>query len=160
VEKGYAYVGYSDLDRSHAWTEGLYARARQTFDPVGLGYPLLMERDQYWPCGNGGGECEKSPTLNSAPIWSIQRADWEKAGGVTVGTVDPPKDRKLGAEGQETSKTSIGVVDSGKGRIIIFGALLPQPSEDFDHWFGLNPYTITIAGQEMLLNALDPKEGK
>ena len=158
VERGYAYVGYSDLDRSHPWTEGLYARARQTYDPVGLGYPLLMERDQYWPCQSGGGECEKSPTLNSSPIWSIERADWEKAGGVTVGTVDPPKDRKGGAEGQETNKTSIGVVDSGRGRIIIFGALLPSPSEDFDHWFGLNPYTLTIAGQEMLLNAIASKE--
>ena len=162
VEKGYAYVGYSDLDRSHPWTEGLYARARQTYDPVGLGYPLLMERDQYWPCGNEGGQsqCENSPTFNSAPIWSVRRADWEKAGGVTVGTVDPPKNRKLGAEGQETNKTSIGVVESGKGRVIIFGALLPQPSEDFDHWFGLNPYTVTIAGQEILLSALDAKGKK
>ena len=161
VQKGYAYVGYSDLDRTHPWTEGLYDRARQTFDPVGLGYPLLMERDQYWPCGMGQGgqsQCENSPTLNSAPIWSIQRADWEKAGGVTVGTVDPPKNRKSGAEGQGTTKTSIGDLKIGKGRLVIFGALLPQPSEAADHWFGLNPYTVTIAGQDMFLNAL--KGGK
>jgi hypothetical protein len=38
---------------------------------------------------------------------------------------------------------------------VIFGALLPKPSEDFDHWFGLNPYTVTIAGQDLLLSALD-----
>jgi hypothetical protein len=157
VHKGYAYVGYTDLDRTHPWTNGLYDRARQTFDPVGLGYPLLMERDQYWPCGMGQGgqsQCENSPTLNSAPIWSIRRADWEKAGGITVGTVDPPRNRKLGAEGQNTSKTAIGELKLGKGRVVIFGALLPQPSEDADHWFGLNPYTITIAGQDLLLNAL------
>lgn len=157
VKKGYAYVGYSDLDRTHPWTNGLYDRARQTYDPVGLGYPLLMERDQYWPCGNQGGQsdCENSPTVNSAPIWSIRRADWEDAGGVTVGTVDPPKNRKDGAEGLDKNKTSIGELKVGKGRIVIFGALLPTPSEDFDHWFGLNPYTVTIAGQDMLLNALD-----
>jgi hypothetical protein len=156
VDKGYAYVGYSDLDRSHPWTESLENRARQTYDPVGLGYPLLMERDQYWPCGGQGGQsdCENSPTLNSAPIWSISRAEWEEAGGVTVGTVDPPANRKLGAEGQETSKTSIGELKLGKGRVVIFGALLPKPSEDFDHWFGLNPYTVTITGQDLLLNAL------
>lgn len=161
VQKGYAYVGYSDLDRTHPWTKGLYDRARQTYDPVGLGYPLLMERDQYWPCGMGQGgqsQCENSPTLNSAPIWSIRRADWEKAGGVTVGTVDPPKNRKLGAEGQDTTKTSIGELKLGKGRLVIFGALLPQPSENYDHWFGLNPYTVTITGQKLLLNAL--KAGK
>ena len=35
-----------------------------------------------------------------------------------------------------------------------FGALLPRPSEDHEHWFGINPYTITIAGQELLLRAL------
>lgn len=160
VNKGYAYVGYSDLDRDHPWTNGLGDRARQTYDPVGLGYPLLMERDQYWPCGFGMGgqsQCENSPTVNSAPIWSVSRDAWEKAGGVTVGTVDPPKNRKSGAEGQDTDKTSIGFVESGNGRIVIFGALLPQPSENFDHWFGLNPYTVTITGQTLFLRALGAK---
>jgi hypothetical protein len=156
VKNGYAYVGYSDLDRSHPWTKGLGDRARQTYDPVGLGYPLLMERDQYWPCGSSG-QCEKSPTFNSAPIWSIERDAWEKAGGTTIGTVDPPRDRKRGAEGQEEDKTSIGELKLGKGRLVIFGALLPQASEDFDHWFGLNPYTITITGQETFLKALNLK---
>ena len=151
IEKGFAYVGYSDLDRSHPWTEGLYPRARQMFDPVGLGYPLLMERDQYWPCGT---ECEESPTRNSSPIWSIARAAWEEAGGVTVGSVDPPDSAKGGAEGTETAKTNIGFVELGEGRIAIFGALLPQPSEDHDHWFGLNGYTVSIPGQTLLLRAL------
>ncbi|HVF52263.1 MAG TPA: hypothetical protein VNC78_01520 [Actinomycetota bacterium] len=158
VKKDYAYVGYADLDRTHPWTEGLYDRARQTYDPVGLGYPLLMERDQYWPCGGQGqSQCEDSPTLNSAPIWSIQRADWEDAGGVTIGTVDPPQNRKLGAEGQATDKTSIGELELGSGRVVIFGALLPQASESFDHWFGVNPYTLTIAGQDLLLRSVDSK---
>ena len=62
-----AYVGYSDLDRSHPWTKDLYLQARQMFDPVGLGYPLLMERDQYWPCS---ATCEESGTENSAPVWT------------------------------------------------------------------------------------------
>jgi hypothetical protein len=153
VVKDYAYVGYSDLDRSHKWTEGLYDRARQMYDPVGLGYPLLMERDQYWPC-DFRGDCENSPTKNSSAIWSVARADWEEAGGVTIGTVDPPQDRKGGAEGQGTNKTSIGILKKGKGRIVIFGALLPRPSEQHEHWFGINPYTVTIAGQELLLEAL------
>ncbi len=156
VKKGYAYVGYSDLNRDHPWTEGLYDRARQTYDSVGLGYPLLMERDQYWPCGGGGGQsqCENSPTTNSAPIWSIDRAAWEKAGGVTAATVDPPSNRKDGAEGQRTTKTAIGELKLGKGRLVIFGALLPQPTENYDHWFGLNPYTVTIVGQTLFLRSL------
>lgn len=153
VERGFAYVGYSDLVREHPWVRGLHDRARQTYDPVGLGYPLLMERDQYWPC-DAQGNCEESPTQNSSPIWSVARAAWEAAGGTTIGTVDPPQDRKGGAEGQDATKTSIGVLEIGKGKLVIFGALLPMPSEEHDHWFGLNPYTVTITGQTLLLKAL------
>lgn len=153
VNKDHAYVGYTDLDREKKFTDGLYKRARQMFDPVGLGYPLLMERDQYWPC-DFRGQCDESPTKNSSPIWSVNRGAWEKAGGTTIGTVDPPEDRKGGAEGTATDKISIGRIKVGKGEVFIFGALLPMPSEDHDHWFGINPYTISIAGQELLLRAL------
>ncbi len=152
IEKRYGYVGYSDLDRSHPLTEGLYERARQMYDPIGLGYELLMERDQYWPCGQDG--CEESPTKNSAPIWTIARSEWENAGGTTIGTVDPPADRKNGGEGTATDLTSIGTAELGKGRVTFFGALLPQPTEEYPHWFGLNAYTISIPGQELLLRAL------
>ncbi len=154
VKKHYSYVGYSDLDREHPMTKGLYERARQMYDPIGLGYELLMERDQYWPCGNG---CERSPTKNSAPIWTVDRAAWQDAGGTTVATADPPESRKGGAEGTETNKTSIGILKLGKGRIVIFGALLPQPTERYPHWFGLNAYSVSIPGQELLLRALSGK---
>ncbi|HWL64959.1 MAG TPA: hypothetical protein VNP73_03205, partial [Actinomycetota bacterium] len=154
VQKNYSYVGYSDLIREHPMTDGLYDRARQMYDPIGLGYELLMERDQYWPCGNG---CEKSPTKNSSPNWTIDRAEWERVGGETVGTADPPESRKGGAEGNETNKTNIGVLKLGKGKIIIFGALLPQPTERFPHWFGLNAYSVSIPGQQLLLKALAGK---
>jgi len=153
IGQGFAYVGYADLDRSHPWTEGLYKRARQMFDPVGLGAPLLMERDQYWPCSEDG-ICEESATQNSAPIWSVDRAAWEGKGGATVATVDPPADRKYGGEGGATTKTEIGTLKLGKGRVVIFGGLLPQPTEDYTHWFGLNPYTISVPGQQMLIRAL------
>ncbi|MGH2734537.1 MAG: M14 family zinc carboxypeptidase, partial [Actinomycetota bacterium] len=105
VNRGFAYVGYSDLDRDHPLTKGLYDRARQMYDPVGLGLPLLMERDQYWACDTVTGSCDRSPTKNSSPIWSIDRNAWDEAGGVTVGTADPPKSRKSGAEGTATDKT-------------------------------------------------------
>jgi hypothetical protein len=153
IQQGFAYVGYADIDKTHPWAEGLYKRARQMFDPVGLGYPLLMERDQYWPCGVDGA-CEESVTQNSAPIWSVDRAAWEAKGGQTIATVDPPEDRKSGAEGAETNKTEIGTLPLGKGRIVVFGGLLPQASEDHTHWFGVNPYTISVPGQQMLMRAL------
>lgn len=150
VRRRTSYVGYSDLDRGHPWTKDLYKRARQTFDPVGLGYPLLLERDQYWPCNP---ECDESGTENSAPVWTTDRAAWEKGGGVTIGTADPLGGKAPG-EGAKTDRTSIGTLKVGEGRIVIFGALLPQPTEGFDHWFGLSPYTVSIPGQQLMLRAM------
>ncbi|HEY0538467.1 MAG TPA: hypothetical protein VGD53_08855, partial [Actinoallomurus sp.] len=151
VRRHFAYVGYSDLDRAHPWTQGLYKRARQMFDPVGLGWPLLMERDQYWPCDV---TCDNSPTQNSAPIWTVDRGSWERLAGDVVGTADPPADRKFGGEGTRTDKVTIGAARLGKGRVVIFGGLLPQPSETDEHWFGLDGYTVSVAGQQLLLRAL------
>jgi hypothetical protein len=156
VKQGFSYVGYGDLDRSHPWTDGLYKRARQMFDPVGLGYPLLMERDQYWPCDTG---CENSPTQNSAPDWTVDRASWEHAKGVTVATADPPADRKFGGEGTKTDKTEIGTRPLGKGRVVLFGALLPQPTEANPHWFGLDAYTVSVPAQTLFLRALAWNDG-
>ena len=147
----HAYVGYADLDRDHPWTEGLGPRARQMFDPVGLGYPLLMERDQYWPCSP---ECERSITFNSAPMWTVNREAWESAGGETIATADPPEDRKGEYEGQATDKTIIGELPLGKGRLVIFGGVLPQPTEKHPHWYGLNSYTVSNTGQHLLLRGL------
>ena len=48
----------------------------------------------------------------------------------------------------ETSMNSAGAV------YIIFGALLPMPTEDYPHWFGLNAYAISAAGQTMLMKVL------
>ena len=111
VKSTTSYVGYADLDRAHPWTEGLYKRARQMFDPVGLGYPLLMERDQYWPCNP---TCDESGTQNSAPARTVDRAAWEKLGGVTVGTADPLGGKAPG-EGTKRDKTSIGTLQRRQG---------------------------------------------
>lgn len=149
-----SYVGYADLDDEHPWTQPLYERARQMFDPVGLGYPLLMERDQYWSC-SATGECEESITHNSAPMWTLDRESWEDAGGTIIGTADPPQDPKGRYEGTDEDETIIGTMPIGDGRLVIFGGLLPQPTEHHPHWYGLNAYTISIPGQQLLLQGLD-----
>ncbi|MGH2755193.1 MAG: hypothetical protein ACRDLB_12285, partial [Actinomycetota bacterium] len=71
VKKNFAYVGYSDLDRSHPLTEGLLATAWQTYAPTPIGYPLLMERDSYWDSGTNNEDAgDSSPTKNSALLWT------------------------------------------------------------------------------------------
>lgn len=165
VKQEWAYVGYADLDRSHPLTKDLLATAWQTYAPTPIGYPLLMERDSYWNSGTNNEDAgDVSPTKNSAKIWTVDRDVWEAAGGVTIGTADPPKDRKATGEGNnfnavgkrdaDQDKTEIGILETGKGRIIIFGALLPQPTEDYSHWFGLNAYAISHPAQTMLLRVL------
>jgi hypothetical protein len=165
VKRNFAYVGYSDLDRSHPLTKGLLATAWQMYAPTPIGYPLLMERDSYWDSGTNNEDAgDSSPTKNSALLYTVQRDAWEAAGGETVGTADPPADRKSVEEGNTTQqagkrdanqdKTEIGVLPVGEGRIFIFGALLPQPTERYPHWFGLNAYSVSTAGQTMLLRVL------
>ena len=92
------------------------------------------------------------------PARTVERAAWEKLGGVTVATADP-LGGKAPAEGTRTDRTSIGTLRVGKGRIVVFGALLPQPTESYDHWFGVDPYTISVAGQQLLLRALRWSDG-
>lgn len=150
------YVGYADLDRDHQWSDGLHERARQTFEPTALGYPLLLERDQYWincfACADGAGP--ETFTENSAPIWSVARIAWEAAGGTTIGTVDPPDGPKTTHEGNDTDRVVLGTAPLGQGRVVAFGSILPTPTEAFDHWFGLEPYAVTLTGQHLLLQAL------
>ena len=47
-----------------------------------------------------------------------------------------------------------GTLKVGKGRIAIFGSLLPQPTEKYPHWFGLNGYTISTG---IISDDLDPE---
>ena len=94
----------------------------------------------------------------------VDRDAWEAAGGETVGTADPPADRKSVEEGNNVDGARQARRRSGqdrdrdppvgKGRIVIFGALLPQPTEKYPHWFGLNAYSISTAGQTMLLRVM------
>jgi len=153
VTKGAGYVGYADLVRDHPLVDGLSRYARQTFDPIGLGFPLLMQRDGYWQCPYGQVNCE-SGTKNSAPIWTVARSAITKVQGARIaGTADLPAATAT-REGTGTDRVEIATLPLGKGRVTIFGGLLPRPTEDYPHFFGLEGYTISPSGQEMLLRAM------
>lgn len=155
VRRDYGYIGYSDLDRREPMTSGLSPLARQTYDPIGLGFPLLMQRDSYWQCNSGEPPDCGSGTQNSAPIWSLARSALAAVPGArVVGTADPPATRTTTREGTASDRATIAVIPIGKGRIVAFGALLPRPSEEYPHYFGLEGYTISPSGQELLLRAM------
>ena len=79
---------------------------------------------------------------NSAPNWKVASAAWQAGGGVTLGT--------NGGTGQ----TIYGEKPLGQGRVRFLGALLPDPSEEFFHPYGLQNYAVTYTGYTLLENML------
>ena len=78
-----------------------------------------------------------------APNWRVASSKWNTAGGVTAGTND--------------GQTAYGERPLGKGKVRLLGALLPQPTEDHFHPFGLQNYAVTYTGYTVLQNMLDYK---
>lgn len=178
-----AYSGYTDLvDREHPLAANLKGFPRQTYDPNPLGF-----------------------APGASPVWFVDRAAWEAAGGVTVGAVakkgtgearveDPAQcstapttplrlrtpghdhageglelpllrapvsvapaprvDQELGVDCEELDATNVGVLPLGKGRVHVFGAILPDPTEESNHPYGLDNHAVAANGNLLLLNML------
>lgn len=180
-----AYSGYMDIvDRGHAYTSNLQGFPRQTYDPNPLGF-----------------------APGTSPVWFVDRAQWEAAGGVTIGGVgkegtgeavveDPaacsqgapiiplrltrpdhdhageglelslPKAPivvpevssamafELGVDCAELDGTTLGEMKLGAGKITVFGAILPDPTEDSNHPYGLDDHAVAANGNLVLLNIL------
>lgn len=157
VARHYGYVGYADLDHDDALAQGLPPSGRLLYDPVSLGYPLLMNRDGYWTCDDGTGAVRDCPsgTQNSAPIWAVPTESVSAIDGARViGTVDPPPTRQSLSEGTGKPLSNIGIIPAGRGRVAYFGGLLPTPTEDYPHFFGLYGNAVSYVGEEMLLRAM------
>jgi hypothetical protein len=78
---------------------------------------------------------------DTAPNWKVAQAAWEAKGGTTQGT-------------NGTGKTIYGEMPVGKGRVRFLGALLPDPTEDYYHPYGLQNYAVTYTGYTLLQNML------
>lgn len=81
-------------------------------------------------------------TSNSAPMWGIVPSEWDALGGELVGTL------------YNSDHVGLGIVPDGEGTIHFIGALLPDPSEEFYHPFGLDSYATIPTGNTLLRNAL------
>ena len=79
---------------------------------------------------------------DTSPHWVVTQAAWEDAGGTS-----------LAYSGEETD-ISLGRVKYGRGTVGIFGAILPDPTEKYDHLFGLADYAVTVAGGQILNNMI------
>jgi Zinc carboxypeptidase len=110
---------------------------RQMFEPTPLGYAI---------------QDTAGADQSNARQYDVDRVEWEKAGGRTVATSADAGARDAAAV---NSRVTIGEAALGKGDIRIAGALLPQPTENFDHEFGLEPYATTYTGYVIARNLLE-----
>jgi hypothetical protein len=125
------------VDLEHELTEGLRPNARQLVEAAILGYGI----------GN-----------TASPMTIVDTAAWEEAGGHVIGTTtDDPgtgEDPNVDKSFDDGSRTSVGEVEVGKGRIRIIGGALPTPTETQDHRYGLRSYGLTYSGLFLMENAI------
>jgi len=98
----------------------------QMSEPIPTGWQILDD---------SGGD------LESMPQWVVDRAAWEAAGGRVTGMA-------LGG-------VTLGEVPMGAGTVRVLGSLLPVPTTDYDHPYGLSSYGVTYSGYEVTRNLLD-----
>jgi hypothetical protein len=110
---------------------------RQMYEPTPLGFAIQDP--------TGADEA-------NAVQYDVDRAAWEKIGGRTAGGSADSGTRSAAAV---YDRVALGEWKSGKGQVRIAGALLPQPTDKFDHPFGLEPYATTYSGYIVLRNLLD-----
>jgi hypothetical protein len=84
---------------------------------------------------------EDGADIGTMPEWIVDPAAWADAGGETTGM----------AEGG----VALGQLPVGDGRITVLGSILPVPTEEHDHPFGLSSYGVTYSGYEVLRNLMD-----
>lgn len=74
------------------------------------------------------------------PSWRVNRANFEAAGGTTVGIT--------------ATETSVGVLPIGSGTVTTIGTLLPPPINTNRNEYGLNNHGVLDTGYQILLNAI------
>ena len=79
---------------------------------------------------------------DTSPHWIVMQGPWEDAGGKSIAYVE------------DEAEIGLGRVKVGRGTVGIFGAILPNPTERYDHFFGLADYAVTVAGGQILNNMM------
>jgi hypothetical protein len=112
---------------------------RQMYEPTPLGFAIQTQ-------DSSGGDA------SFAVQWDVDRNVFEKAGGRTVGTSADGGARDAKAV---FDRVTLGELKLGKGQVRIAGALLPQPTEKYDHPQGLEPHAVTTGGYLVFRNLLE-----
>lgn len=82
------------------------------------------------------------PAGSNCPVYRVSSSAWTAAGGYSAAT------------NGGTGNVAYGQIPLGQGMIRFIGALLPDPTEQFYHPFGLQNYAVTYTGYTILQNSL------
>ncbi|MCI0636962.1 MAG: hypothetical protein L0206_24065 [Actinobacteria bacterium] len=166
VTRGFFYAGWMDFDDGLGATYDRHHLARgvnmegtaegsdtvdgqsfdhrhQTYEPTPLGYYVS-------PSGATNSQCDADRC--DSPNWIVDQAIWEGLGGTTAArtlvreTVSPGSVSSTG--------TSLGELAFGRGVIRIAGAILPDPTEENYHPYGLASYALTYTGYRLFENLI------
>ncbi|MDQ3985942.1 MAG: hypothetical protein M3280_05530 [Actinomycetota bacterium] len=148
VSSGMVYAGYVNFETSNE---------EPTYND-----PLARKIDQPGAAeGSGGGETHRHQTYEPVPIgYSIQDAAGNDQNNSPFWFVS--ESALTDSQGQpnavgtttDTDNVSFGEIKYEGGRIRFLGAVLPQPTEKFDHPFGLANYSVTYSGYQLINNLL------
>ncbi|MFA5860545.1 MAG: M14 family zinc carboxypeptidase [Candidatus Thermoplasmatota archaeon] len=134
VDLYHGYAGATNFaDKKDPLSANVLGLARQTYEPVPLGYGL----DKL-----------------SAPVWFVKASAFK---GDIVGYAG------MGQGAQtDTTMVNFGRAPLGLGKVTFLGALLPDPTAQNGAPYGLDSYATTYTGNQLLRNALgwDVKSSK
>lgn len=133
----------TELDACDAFGESSVERQELFVPHIGErqdDHPLLtdtrpIQRQLYNVVGQG-------IETGEAPMWLVDPADFEAAGGTSAGTT-----QSMVAAGSITG-------DDVGGEVHVVGGLLQPPNQETLHPFGLLDYAVTFLGHTVLANAL------
>ncbi len=124
------YMGGIKMDLNHPLLAKVRGGVKQTYEPTPLGFAV---------------------GANAAPNWFLDPEAYKGLGGEIAGLEcgtpqleDPCRENGV----------ALGRVAVGSGQIQFIGALLPDPTEEFYHPYGLDHYATTYSGNQILRNML------
>ncbi len=129
VSKEEAYMGGIRMDLDHELLNKIRGGVKQTYEPTPLGFGVT----------------------GTSPNWGVDPAAFTEAGGSIAGRVCGGSQLTQACDNKDVA---LGYIPLGEGRITIIGALLPDPTEEFYHPYGLDHYATTFSGNQVLRNAL------
>jgi hypothetical protein len=117
---------------------GAEQKRRQTFEPTPLGFSIQ--------------DAKTGENQSHARQFHVDKAAFKAAGGKVVAT---SATSSADSGTADFDHVTVGEFKRGKGTIRVAGALLPQPTEAFDHPLGLEPFALTYTGYTLICNLVD-----